>query len=95
MPPNSSEFSAFLHHDGITEEVFGRAWKNSRDGEVLSRKVAGLFYINSRESKVEWDPFAIREVAALLASFSLIRIDATGHCMSMHPLVHGWARDQL
>ena len=85
----------FLHYDGITEEIFEKAWKNSCDREYLSRNIAGLFYINSQEPMAEWDPFAIREAAALLASFSLIRIDASGRRMSMHPLVHVWVRDRL
>ena len=37
----------------------------------------------------------IRETAVLPASFSLLKIDETGCCMSMHPLVHVWARDRL
>jgi hypothetical protein len=85
----------FLHYDGITEEIFERAWRNSRDGGDLSKNIAGLFYISSQEALAERDPFVIRDAATLLASFSLIKIDATGCRMSMLPLVHVWARDRL
>lgn len=33
-----------------------------------------------------------REAAVLLASFSLIKIDEIGRCVSIHPSVHVWAR---
>lgn len=54
-----------------------------------------MFYMQSSEEKKDWDPVIIREAAVLLASFSLIQIDETGRSMSMHPLVHVWARDRL
>jgi hypothetical protein len=73
----------FLHYDGITEEIFERAWRNSRDGGDLSKNIAGLFYIRSPKALAERDLFVIRDAAALLASFSLIKINATGCRMSM------------
>ncbi|KAI9773955.1 MAG: hypothetical protein M1839_001967 [Geoglossum umbratile] len=85
----------FLHYDEITEDICERAWKNSHRGGDLYKKIANLFYIHSQEGLTEWDPIVIREAAVLLASFSLIKIDETGHRMSIHPLVHTWARDRL
>jgi hypothetical protein len=85
----------FLHYDSITEDIFERAWKNSCKGEDLSKNISSLFYIRSQERLAEWDPILIREAAVLLASLSLIKIDATGRRMSMHPLVHIWTRDCL
>ena len=85
----------FLHYDSITEDIFERAWKKSWEGEDLSKNISSLFYIRPQERLAEWDPILIREVAVLLASFSLIKIDATGRYMSMHPLVHIWTRDCL
>jgi hypothetical protein len=73
----------FLHYDGITEEIFERAWRNSRDGGDLSKNIAGLFYIRSPKALAGRDLFVIRDAAALLASFSLIKINATGCRMSM------------
>lgn len=52
-------------------------------------------YMQSQEGVEDWDPIMIRETAVLPASFSLLKIDETGCCMSMHPLVHVWARDRL
>ncbi|KAI9764475.1 MAG: hypothetical protein M1840_008401 [Geoglossum simile] len=85
----------FWHYDEITEDICERAWKNGHGGGDLYKNITNLFYICSQEELTEWDPIVIREAAVLLASFSLIKIDETGHRMSMHPLVHTWARDRL
>ena len=85
----------FFHHDNIPEEIFERAWKNIRRRKIIPKDLAGLFYIPSEEGGSEWDPTTIREAAVLLASFSLIKLDLINHSMSMHPLVHAWARDRL
>ena len=85
----------FFHHDNIADEIFERAWKNSRNEKNLQKNLAGMFYISSEEGGSEWDPTVIREAAVLLASFSLIKLDLIHHSISMHPLVHAWARDRL
>ncbi|KAH0555801.1 hypothetical protein GP486_006255 [Trichoglossum hirsutum] len=85
----------FLHYEEITEDVCEQAWKNSHEGGDLYKNIANLFYIRSQEELTGWDPFVIREAAVLLASFSLIKIDESRRRMSMHPLVHTWARDRL
>jgi hypothetical protein len=85
----------FLHYNSITEDIFERAWKNSYEGEDLSKNISSLFYIRPQDRLAEWDPILIREAVVLLASFSLIKIDAIGRCISMHPLMHVWTRDCL
>ena len=84
----------FFHHDNIPEEVFERAWNNTRNINPLPKNLASLFYIPEKDGS-EWNPAAIREAAVLLASFSLIKLDLIHRSMSMHPLVHAWARDRL
>ena len=37
----------FLHYDNITDEIFERAWKNTRKIKPLQKNLAGLFYIPS------------------------------------------------
>ncbi|KAN0070627.1 hypothetical protein V8E54_011496 [Elaphomyces granulatus] len=86
---------SFFHYDNIADEIFEQAWKNTRNRKPLQKNLAGLFYIASGEDASEWDPTVILEAAALLASFSLIKLDPIHHSMSMHPLVHAWARDRL
>lgn len=43
----------------------------------------------------DWDPYPVREAITLLSSFSLISIDEVNNRLSMHPLVHAWARDRM
>lgn len=86
----------FLHYDGIFEEIFERAGSESFKGENVPQDMANVFYLQPQQQKAKnWNRIIIREAAVLLASFSLIKIDEAGHCISMHPLVHVWARDRL
>ena len=85
----------FLHYDGITEDIFEQAWRNSYKNEGSFQDIAHTFYMLSQKKEESWDPIVIREAAVLLASFSLIKIDDRERRMSMHPLVHWWARDRL
>ena len=87
----------FLHYDGIAEDIFERAWSNRNREPLLFQDITHMFYMRSQEALESWDATLIREAAVLLASFSLIKIkdDEIGRRMSMHPLVHVWARDRL
>ena len=73
--------------------IFG--WSNSYKRRGPPQEIAHMFYMHAQEEVQNWDPTMIREAAALLASFSLIKFDETVYCMSMRPLVHVWARDRL
>ena len=95
---------SFLHYDGITEDIFEQAWRNNYRRGDSSQEIIHMFYMQPQQKAGDWDPTMIREAADLLASFSLInlgresdtkRVDETGRRMSMHPLVHVWARDRL
>ena len=84
----------FLHFDGIPEEIFELAQRSYWSGKV-SQDLAHMFYMEPQQKSKGWDSVLFRKAAVLLASFSLIKIDGIGRCMSMHPLVHVWARDRL
>ena len=85
----------FFHYDGISEEIFERAWSKRYELGSLHQDISQMFYMQSGEEEKDWDPVIIREAAVLLASFSLIKIDEKGCFMSMHPLMHVWARARL
>ncbi|OCK79674.1 hypothetical protein K432DRAFT_354452 [Lepidopterella palustris CBS 459.81] len=85
----------FMHYDGITETIFQQAWRNSSRNRRIYQDISYMFYMYPQGETMEWDPIVIREAAVLLASFSLIKIDGASRRMSMHPLVHVWARDRL
>ena len=85
---------SFLHYEGISEEIFYRAWyalRNDRPSDwVLSRQIGLLF----RQLGQEWDVYPLRSAVSVLLSFSLVHRDKNG-VISIHPLVHAWVRDRL
>jgi tetratricopeptide (TPR) repeat protein len=84
---------SFLHHDGISEEIFHRAWENLQkdmhSGWMRSHQTSLL-----RQESATWDSRRIRNAVSILSSFTLISRD-TYRLVSIHPLVHAWARDRL
>lgn len=85
---------SFLHHDGISEEMFHRAWKHMWSGECSRWMILHQSEILHRQTSQEWDVEPLRKALSLLLSFSLINRDKN-HLISIHPLVHTWARDRL
>jgi hypothetical protein len=86
---------SFLHHDGISEEMFHRAWTGLWDGEHSNWiKRHQLHILFSWLPSLQWEPQPFRKALSILSSFSLINRDKNG-LMSIHPLVHTWARDRL
>ncbi|KAL9113982.1 MAG: hypothetical protein Q9187_007548 [Circinaria calcarea] len=85
---------SFMHFDGISEDILKEARRRMQSRQfsewTLSHQLAML---RDDESK-DWESGPIREAVAVLLSFSLISIDAKNH-ISMHPLVHTWARYRL
>jgi tetratricopeptide (TPR) repeat protein len=86
---------SFLHHDGISEEMFYRAWtglSSERNPDQIKRL---QFRILFRQLFFpQWDPQPFRKALSILSSFSLINRDKNG-LVSIHPLVHTWTRDRL
>ncbi|KAG9119354.1 hypothetical protein FRC07_005660 [Ceratobasidium sp. 392] len=91
---------AYLHHDGITEEMFARAADNRNrvpeippgDEEVATRKYVLdhlEFYldINGR-----WDSNAFSEVMDELVLYSLVDYDRVNEAYRLHVLVQDWTR---
>ena len=85
---------SFLHYEGISEEIFRRAWTSLWNETHSDWTKKHQFRILLRQSSTEWDPQALRKALSILSSFSLISRDKNG-LVSMHPLIHDWARDRL
>ncbi|MCJ1237731.1 hypothetical protein MMC14_005718 [Varicellaria rhodocarpa] len=49
----------------------------------------------SSDTSGNWNPYLTRKATTLLSSFSLISVSGSSNRISMHPLVHAWARDRL
>jgi hypothetical protein len=84
---------SFFHYDGISEEIFHRAWENLQKdtySEWTRSHQPGLL----QQESASWDARRLRAGLSLLSSFSLVSRDKDG-LVSIHPLVHGWARDGL
>ncbi|KAK3954872.1 hypothetical protein QBC32DRAFT_254378 [Pseudoneurospora amorphoporcata] len=99
----------FYHYDNIPEEMIMRAanWR----AEILEKEAGGLQEMpidvqlggdTDRNANIiieldedrKWDPTWFRRGASILKQFSLVRIDRH-RSLSMHVLVHSWARDRL
>ena len=85
---------SFFHFDGISEEILHQAWRNLQDniypGWVSSHQLKLLHH----QSSLGWDSHPVRVVLSILSSYSLISRDKD-HLISIHPLVHAWARDRM
>lgn len=81
---------AFMHFDGISENIFERAKKNTLDyvdGSMFSATAT------NRRMLSGWDPLTIAKALKILLDFSLITINGSRQ-ISMHPLVHEWSRER-
>ncbi|MCJ1255882.1 Kinesin light chain 3 [Lignoscripta atroalba] len=89
------QFFSFLHFDGIPKVILEKAWTNMqmRQSSEWTQAHQLRLLCNNRSENLE--PFLIWKAVTLLSSFSLISIDGMNNRISMHPLVHVWARDQM
>lgn len=89
----------FYHNSGIMEDMVRRA------AEYRSKRVANIdmpdddYSIQDllevdKQKGGKWDASAFRKAVDLLDSFSLLKKDP-GYELSMHVLVHLWARDRM
>jgi hypothetical protein len=85
---------AFMHFDGITEEIFQRSWIGN--GYVSNSDWMKSFQLEwlTEGIEVTCDSLLFREAVGLLASFSLITYGLT-NVISMHPLLHDCSRFRL
>ncbi|KAJ7452297.1 hypothetical protein FB451DRAFT_1185886 [Mycena latifolia] len=92
------ELCSFIHHDGITEELFRQAasYKVRPGGatEAKLRKPLDFLakFLDSQGSK--WDSLKFLGLTDELARFSLIDFQAASRdiTFSIHPLLHEWCR---
>ncbi|KAK3356215.1 hypothetical protein B0H65DRAFT_71172 [Neurospora tetraspora] len=94
----------FYHYDNIPEEMIMRAanWRGEQlEGNEMpmDEQLGGDTERNANilielDEDGRWDPTWFRRGANILKQFSLVRIDRH-RSLSMHVLVHSWARDRL
>ncbi|KAF7348784.1 TPR-like protein [Mycena venus] len=86
---------SFLHHQGISEEIFSHASKytfptNGPSKEELQEPLEFLSYFLGPTG--EWDSLLFLHVTNEIQAYSLISFDAKKKLFSIHPLVHAWSR---
>ncbi|KAK1776794.1 hypothetical protein QBC45DRAFT_204478 [Copromyces sp. CBS 386.78] len=91
----------FYHYEGITEEMIMRAAeRRARQGKIppeLKLGGGGKYNVDrliEHDDNGKWDPTWFRRAANILRQLSLVRLDQD-RSMSMHVLVHSWARERL
>ena len=84
---------SFWHFDSISEKLFAIAWKHNRLKNSYER-YSDLSCLIDCKTDI-WDSTSFRQARQTLASFSLISVDARTQHISMHPLVHVWARNRI
>ena len=95
------KYFAFLHHDGISEDIFKNAAENYRKRNIEGEKNFGLpLAVESLDSislflnkAGQWSRFQFQAGIQVLLSFSLIK--SSNKVYSIHPLVHTWSRDRI
>lgn len=100
---------AHFHRDAVSEDIFTRAWQHSLTLKRLepedpddSIRILSTWHVGRLRrilhpvpSTTQLDIFAMRKARGVLQSFSLVSVHPGNSHISMHPLVHTWARDRL
>ncbi|KAJ7715904.1 P-loop containing nucleoside triphosphate hydrolase protein, partial [Mycena maculata] len=86
---------SFLHHNGISEEIFGHASQYTFPSEGSSKEELQEpleFLSHFLGPAGEWDSLQFMDVTNEVQAYSLISFDAEKKHFSIHPLVHAWSR---
>ena len=97
---------AFLDRQDVPKEMFDRAWEQATavsGGQSSDRIWAFSMWHVTRARKLlrqlpatgELDQLSLAKARRALQLFSLITINPDTDSISMHPLVHAWAKDRL
>ncbi len=92
---------ACFHFGEISEKIFSSAAKEKhrRHKQSLREKwfedMLGRLRLYDGAFGHAWEPLEFREAVSLLCAFSLVSYDRDESRLSLHPLVHAWARDRL
>ncbi|KAF7362774.1 FabD/lysophospholipase-like protein [Mycena venus] len=86
---------SFLHHNGISEDIFHHASMyifppNGLSKEELQEPLEFLSHF--LEPTGEWDSLLFLDVTNEVQAYSLVNFDAEKKLFSIHPLVHAWCR---
>ncbi|KAJ6545979.1 P-loop containing nucleoside triphosphate hydrolase protein [Mycena vulgaris] len=92
------QLCSFLHHNGISEEIFSRASSydfpfNGPSREELQDPLEFLSQFTGPTNV--WNSLQSINVMNEITAYSLANFDPEGKLYSIHPLVHNWIRSTL
>ncbi|KAJ6547939.1 hypothetical protein DFH09DRAFT_1505223 [Mycena vulgaris] len=92
------QLCSFLHHNGISEEIFSRASVynfvfQGPSNEELQEPLE--FLSQFLGPKNTWDSLQFLKVMNEIKAYSLANFDPDGKLYSIHPLVHSWSKSTL
>ncbi|KAJ7468132.1 P-loop containing nucleoside triphosphate hydrolase protein, partial [Mycena latifolia] len=89
------QLCSFLHHGGISEQIFKNASMYTFPTSGPSKQELQIpveFLSHFLGPDGVWDSLHFWNVANELLGYSLINFNAAGNVFSIHPLVHTWSR---
>ncbi|KAJ7854040.1 P-loop containing nucleoside triphosphate hydrolase protein [Mycena olivaceomarginata] len=89
------QYCSFLHHNGISEQIFSYASKYTFPSAGPSKEdLQGPleFLSHFLGPSGEWDSLQFSNMTNEVQAYSLISIDAEKKLFSIHPLVHAWSQ---
>ncbi|KAJ7468205.1 hypothetical protein FB451DRAFT_1039896, partial [Mycena latifolia] len=92
------QLCSFLHHGGITEQMFKNASLYSFPNSGPSKQELQIpveFLSHFLGPNGTWDSLCFWNVTNELQAYSLINFNAARNVFSIHPLVHTWNRNTL
>ncbi|KAJ6547811.1 hypothetical protein DFH09DRAFT_1281763 [Mycena vulgaris] len=92
------QLCSFLHHNGISEEIFSRASlynfpSNGPSREELHDPLEFLSRFSGPTGV--WNTLQFMDVMNEITAYSLANFDPDAELYSIHPLVHDWSRSTL
>ncbi|KAJ7467937.1 hypothetical protein FB451DRAFT_1481068 [Mycena latifolia] len=92
------QLCSFLHHGGISEQIFKNASLYSFPTSGPSKQELQIpveFLSHFLGPNGAWDSLCFWNVTNELQAYSLINFDAARNMFSIHPLVHTWSQNTL
>ncbi|KAJ6543526.1 P-loop containing nucleoside triphosphate hydrolase protein [Mycena vulgaris] len=92
------QLCSFLHHKGISVEIFSRAsvYDFPLHGPLKAEVHKPLEFLSQFLGPTNtWDSFRFLKVMNEIKAYSLVSFDRDGKLYSIHPLVHHWSRSTL
>ncbi|KAJ7637815.1 P-loop containing nucleoside triphosphate hydrolase protein, partial [Mycena rosella] len=94
------QLCSFLHHEGISEEIFSHAstYKpHSHPGGPAEEELCEPIKFISQfiDTAGVWDSLHFIEATTEMKSYSLVNFDLDKKSFSVHPLVHSWTQTTL